>query len=333
MNATAPTQGGLLEAVVPAERRGIERDGVRLLITNRKTGANVHARFRDLPDFLLEGDLLVANDSATLPAALVAKRTTGESVSLHVATMIDRHLWMAEPRAEVLLGEELKLPGGGSVVMIAPARPELPRVWYAWFDLPQPMYAFLAKHGEPIRYGYVSEHFPLADYQTLFAREPGSSEMPSAARPFTPRVVEALRQRGVELVTLTLHCGVSSFETPEQPPMERFAVSHLTADAVNRARNEGRRVVAVGTTALRALESAVHDGNVVASSGWTDLVIDEFHQFRTADGILTGFHDVAATHQRILRAFIDRDALAAAYREAANNGYSQHEFGDVHLLL
>jgi S-adenosylmethionine:tRNA ribosyltransferase-isomerase len=323
----------LLEATSPPERRGIERDAVRLLVTDRAKRTNVHARFFDLPDFLRQGDLLVVNDSATLPAALPAQRANGESVRLHVATMIDRHLWMAEPRAEVLLGEELRLPGGGSAVLIAPVRPELPRLWYAWFDLPQPMYAYLARHGKPIRYGYVTETFPLADYQTIFAREPGSSEMPSAARPFTPRILSALRERGVEIATVTLHCGVSSFEAPELPSTERFTVSNETAEAVNHARDDGRRVVVVGTTALRALESAVQSGKVVASSGWTGLVINGQHPVRTVDGILTGFHDVAATHQWILRAFLDRDELATAYHEAAENGYRQHEFGDIHLIL
>jgi S-adenosylmethionine:tRNA ribosyltransferase-isomerase len=333
MSVAAATPGRLLEATTPPERRGVERDAVRLLVTDRAARTNVHARFFDLPSFLDEGDLLVVNDSATLPAALPAQRVNGESLRLHVATMIDRHLWMAEPRAEVLLGEELRLPGGGSAAMIAPVRPELPRLWYAWFDLPQPMYAYLTMHGAPIRYGYVTESFPLADYQTIFAREPGSSEMPSAARPFTPRVTQALRERGVEFAMITLHCGVSSFEAPEIPSTERFAVSNEAAEAVNRARQEGRRVVAVGTTALRALESAVQNGKVVASSGWTSLVIDDQRPVQTADAILTGFHDVAATHQWILRAFLDRDARATAYREAAENGYRRHEFGDVHLIL
>jgi len=206
-------------------------------------------------------------------------------------------------------------------------------LWYAWFQLPGSMHEYLANTGEPIRYGYMTQRFPIQDYQTMFAHEPGSSEMPSAARPFTPRVVAALHRRGVELATVTLHCGVASFEAPERPASERFNVSHAAARAVNAARRHGRRVIAVGTTVLRALESAVEDGEVIAASGWTDLVIDAQHCVRTIDGILSGFHDSNATHIWALRAFLDRNLLESAYDEAAQHAYYYHEFGDVHLIL
>lgn len=333
MSAATSHAAGLLEATAPPERRGIQRDEVRMLVTERASRSHAHARFLDLPSFLRPGDLLVVNDSATIPAALPATRTTGERIPLHVATMIDSRIWMTEPRARVLCGEELRLPDGGSAVMIAPVDPERPRLWYAWFALPAAMDVYLARFGEPIRYGHVAGHFPLRDYQTMFAREPGSSEMPSAARPFTPRVVNALRERRVDLAAITLHCGVASFEAPERPALERFAVSPAAAKAVNRARRHQRRIIAVGTTVLRALESAVRDGQVVASSGWTDLVIDEHHRIEAADGLLTGFHDATATHLWILRAFLDRDLLDSAYDEAAQGAYYRHEFGDVHLIL
>lgn len=334
MTAAEQFAPALRNATVPPERRGIARDAVRMLVTTRADRAHVHAHFTELPLHVRAGDVLVVNNSATVPAALDARRANGESIRLHVATAIDSRLWLAEPRgAAVLLGEELELPGGGSAALIAPVEPEYPRVWYAWFQLPSPMYEYLARYGEPIRYGYVTERFPLSDYQTIFAREPGSSEMASAARPFTPRIVHALQERGVEIVSVTLHCGVASFEAPERPAMERFSVPFETADAVNRARNEGRRVIAIGTTVLRAMESAESGGAVHAASGWTDLVIDQNHRVQTVDGMLTGFHDTAATHQWILRAFLDRDLLAEAYAEAAAAEYLQHEFGDVHLII
>jgi S-adenosylmethionine:tRNA ribosyltransferase-isomerase len=333
MNAAIALPARLAEAVAPPERRGVERDAVRLLVTDRATRRHAHARFFELPAFMRAGDLLVVNDSATVPAALRAQRPGGQRMMLHVATMLDQRLWLTEPRGTVQGGEQLRLPGGGSAVMLAPVEPEHPRVWYVRFDLPLPMYAFLAAHGEPIRYGYVTESFPLTDYQTIFARTSGSSEMPSAARPFTPRVVRALNARGVEIATLTLHCGVASFEAPERPTIERYAVSLETAEAVNRARREGRRVIAVGTTALRALESARHGSQVVKSAGWTDLIIGESGSVTTADGLLTGFHDAGATHQWIIAAFLDRGTVVAAYAEAAENGYRQHEFGDVHLIV
>jgi S-adenosylmethionine:tRNA ribosyltransferase-isomerase len=328
----APTPE-LLDASAPPERRGIARDAVRMLVTQRTARTHTHARFFELPSFLRSGDLVVVNDSATLPAALAATRVNGESLALHVATKIDSRVWLAEPRAPVLLGEELRLRNGGSAVMIAPVEPEHARLWYVWFHLPLPMYAYLAEAGEPIHYRHVLGRFPLGDFETMFAREPGSSEMPSAARPFTPRVVAALRRHGIELAKVTLHCGVSSFEVPERPAMERFSVSHETAERVNEAKREGRRVIAIGTTALRALESAVPGGKVVAASGWTDLVIDEHHRLMVADGLLTGFHDAAATHPWVLRAFLDRELLDSAYQAAAQEAYYRHEFGDVHLIV
>lgn len=333
MSAAVTRARMLVEATAPAERRGLARDGVRLLVTDRASRRHVHARFTELAAHLRAGDLLVVNDSATLPAALTASRENGEQLLLHVSTKFDERLWMTEPRGTVLLGEELRLPDGGSAVLIAPVDPNRPRVWYAWFQLPSPMNTYLARYGEPIRYAYVTERFPLADYQTIFARVPGSAEMPSAARPFTPRVVADLRAAGVELQTITLHCGVASYEAPERPGPERYAVSHATAEAVNAARNQGRRVIAVGTTALRALESAVHGDGLLAASGWTDLVLDAGHRMRSADGLLTGFHDETATHLWVLRAFLDRELLASAYDEAAEYGYAYHEFGDVHLIL
>jgi S-adenosylmethionine:tRNA ribosyltransferase-isomerase len=323
----------LRNATAPPERRGIARDEVKMLVTDRASGMNYHRSFVDLPAVLRPGDLIVVNDSATIPAALTAERENGERLQLHVATKIDERIWMMEPRDSVLCGEELRLPAGGSVVTIAPVDPEQPRLWYGWFQLPQPMYTYLAEHGMPIHYSYVTEEFPLSEYQTIFAREPGSSEMPSAARPFSARVLHEIHRRGIEIATITLHCGVASFEEPERPPSERFRVPFETAEAVNRARAQRSRVIAVGSTVLRALESSREKNLVIASSGWTDLVIGEGYELQTVDGLLTGFHDRAATHQSILRAVLGRGLLATAYDEAAYEGYYQHEFGDVHLIL
>jgi S-adenosylmethionine:tRNA ribosyltransferase-isomerase len=333
MSAFALPTPSLREAVEPPERRGLARDEVRMLVTDRSTGTHAHVQFAELAAFLRAGDLLVVNDSATLPAAIPALRADGLQLMLHLSTKIDDRIWMTEPRGTVLCGEELQLPHGGSVVTIAPVEPEQPRLWYAWFQLPKPMHEYLARFGAPIRYGYVTQRFPLQDYQTIFARESGSSEMPSAARPFTLRVLHALEQRGVELATITLHCGVASFEEPERPAIERYAVPQATADAINAARKERRRVIAVGTTVVRALESSMQDRALITSRGWTDLVIDERHRMQAVDALLTGFHSGTATHQAILRAFVDPPLLAEAYDVAAEHGYYCHEFGDVHLLL
>lgn len=187
---------GFFAATAPPEYRGIARDGVRMLVTDRRAGSHAHAHFYDLPELLRAGDLLVVNDSATLPAALAARRTNGAEVRVHVSTMIDARLWTVEPRSPVLAGETLTLPGAASVTLLAPVDPGRPRIWYASFRLGAPMYAYLARFGEPIRYAYLDRSYPLCEYQTFFARSIGSSEMPSAARPFTRDVVERLRTRG-----------------------------------------------------------------------------------------------------------------------------------------
>lgn len=332
MTAAPAVSRRLIEATEPPEYRGIARDRVRMLVTNRTTRSHSHAHFYNLPSLLRPGDLLVVNDSATLPAALITTRRDGDVLPLHVSTKIDERLWTVEPRGPVAAGETLQLNGGATATILVSVEPERPRLWYAAFDLGVPMYAYLAQHGTPITYAYIGRAFSLRDYQTFFAREVGSSEMPSAARPFTKEVVSLLRDRGIEIATITLHCGVASFEAPERPGIERFAVSHNAADRVNAARREGRRVIAVGTTVVRALESAATGGGVIASSGWTDLFIDESYEIKTVDALLSGFHDANATHLSMLRAFIDPELLESAYDEAAERGYLCHEFGESHLI-
>ncbi len=323
----------LREAVAPPERRGLARDGVSMLVTRRETGLHEHAQFSDLARFVRPGDLFVVNDSATLPAALRAKRANGDAIAVHVSTMIDDRLWIVEPRGPVHAGERLELDAGADALVLAPLDDDAPRLWYARFRLPLPMHAYLAKVGRPITYKYVDRPYPLSDYQTIFARRPGSAEMPSAGRPFSERVVRSLRRAGARFATLTLHCGVSSFEAPERPGIERFCVPAQTAAHVNAARAAGERVIAVGTTVVRALESSLEDDRVVAAAGWTDLVIGPQNQLRAVDGLITGFHDPAATHLGLLRAFLDSESLAMAYDEAGCAGYFKHEFGDVHAIL
>jgi S-adenosylmethionine:tRNA ribosyltransferase-isomerase len=320
------------EATSPPERRGLTRDGVRLLVSDRAARTHRDATFRDITSFLRPGDLLVANDSATMPAALVARRANGETFALHLSTRIADDLWVAEPRAPVATAERVAL-AGGAATFLAPIDASNPRLWYVGLALTQPVSEMLAQHGAPIRYRYVTEAFPLADYQTLFARVAGSAEMPSAGRPFTRRVLDDLHAAGVALVTVTLHTGVSSPERHERPYREWYDVPAATAAAVNATRLRGGRAIAIGTTVVRALESAVADGEAIASSGWTSLIVTPERGVAVVDGLLTGFHEPQASHLDLLRAFADEPFLARAYDHAIAHGYFWHEFGDVHLLL
>ena len=200
--------------------------------------------------------------------------------------------------------------------------------------MPGPLKAFLARYGAPIRYAHVHGRFPLSAYQTIFASEPGSAEMPSAGRPFTAAVLARLAARGVGVAPIVLHTGVSSLEHDEAPYPERFHVPAATATSVAATRAQGGRVIAVGTTVVRALESAAGaEGAVRAAAGWTDLVLGPERPVRTVDGVLSGFHDAGASHLDLLEAVTGRDVLARAARAASGAGYSRHEFGDVQLLV
>ena len=312
------------------------RDEVRLLAA---TPAGLsHHRFTDLPDLLQPGDLLVVNASATLPASLAA----GGTLRLHLSTPLpgafadDGHeRWVVElrdgtaPYRNGRAGERLPLPGGGVAELLAPYLGGQ-RLWAARLTLPEPLLAYLDHHGDPIRYRHLPEPRPLQDFQTIFAREPGSAEMPSAGRPFSRRVLDALAARGIDVASIVLHCGVSSLERGEAPYPERFRVSAEAAAAVNAA----ERVIAVGTTVVRALESAAaDDGTVEAIEGWTRLVIGPDTGVRVVDGIVTGWHEPDASHLLMLEAIAGRALVERSYEEALAHGYRWHEFGDSHLLV
>jgi S-adenosylmethionine:tRNA ribosyltransferase-isomerase len=323
-----------LEAHVPPEARGLARDQVKLMVTDRRTGAIVHARFSALPEFLRAGDLVVVNISATLPAALAAHRGDGSAVALHLSTHLPGDLWVVEPRTSpVTPGETLSLAAGGRAVMLIPYR-RSGRLWLAHLDLPAPILEYLHRWGRPIAYPYVWGTWPLSMYQTVYAEVPGSAEMPSAGRPFTQGVLEGVREKGVGIATVVLHAGVASPERDEPPYEEFFDVPVATAEAVRAARRNGGRVIAVGTTVVRALESSVDpEGRVVAARGWTDVVVTPERGVRTIDGLLTGLHEPRASHWAMLEAVAGRAVLARSYRAALDAGYLWHEFGDLQLLL
>jgi S-adenosylmethionine:tRNA ribosyltransferase-isomerase len=336
LDFTLPSE---LEAHEPPEARGLARDGVRLLVTSRADDGVTHARFRDLPRLLRRGDLLVVNDSPTLPAALTARRADGTSIALHFSTQLPADVWVVEPRrvTDAAPGEVLALPAGGRVRLLDRYR-DSARLWIARVTLPADVSTYLTRWGRAIAYPYVRGVWPIEAYQTVFARAngkngAGSAEMPSAGRPFSHDVLDRLDRAGVEVVAITLHTGVASLENGESPYEERYEVSSRAAAAVNAARMRGDRVIAVGTTVVRALESAVEsDGGVIASRGWTDLVVTPEYTLRAVDALLTGFHEPKATHLAMLEAVAGRDHLRCAYDAALKGRYLWHEFGDVHLM-
>lgn len=340
-----------LEAGEPPEARGLARDEVRLMLSYCSDDRVIHTRFRALPEFLAPGDLLVINTSGTLNAALAASRADGTPLELHLSTRLPAGVWLVEvrrpegaasaPFPHAVAGEALSLPGGGAVTLHAPyqagdiAPPAGPvRLWAATLRLPEALEAYLQRYGFPIRYGYVRHTWPSSYYQTVYATEMGSAEMPSAGRAFTPELIARLVARGVQVAPLLLHTGVASLEDHEPPYEEFYRVPLDTARLVNAARAAGRRVVAVGTTAVRALESVTDvEGKVHPGEGWTRLVITPERRLRAVDALLTGLHEPRASHLAMLEALAGIEHLRICYGEALRAGYLWHEFGDLHLIL
>jgi S-adenosylmethionine:tRNA ribosyltransferase-isomerase len=330
------------EASSPPEERGLARDEVRLL-TATPSGV-AHTLFRELPELLEPGDLVVVNTSATLPARIEARRADGVVVRLHVSTQLDDGDWVVELRRPDNSGPDLgaepgtvlELPGGVRLRLLEghpdPARPS--RLRRARPAPSVPITAYLPAHGRPIGYRYLAGDFPLADRQNVWATEPGSAEMASAGRPFSADVVVRLVARGVVVAPLVLHTGVSSPELHEPPYPERFAVPETTARLVRATRAAGGRVVAVGTTVTRALETAAGDDGVVrAASGWTSLVLGPDRPARVVTGLVTGLHAPEASHLQLLEAVAGPALVARAYEEAVAERYLWHEFGDSMLFL
>lgn len=333
-----------LSARVPVEQRGpgLERDAVRLLVS-RGTAVSHHS-FRELPRLLRAGDLLVVNTSPTLAAA-VDGRIGHARVVVHFSTRGDDGRWAVElrdpdgkgttrARAGGPAGTEVRLPGGGLLVLEEAVSG---RLWWARVRGGE-VIGLLREHGRPIRYSYTERDQPLSVYQTVFALPSpdgsGSAEMPSAARPFTARLVAELVSRGVQFAPVTLHTGVASAEAHEPPYPERFSVPEASARLINAVRAGDGRVLAVGTTAVRAVESAAGpDGVVRARAGWTDLVVTPERGVRVVDGLLTGLHEPEASHLLMLEAVAGRAAIDRGYQEALRRHYLWHEFGDLHLLL
>ena len=335
-----------LEAHEPPEARGLPRDGVRLLVSHRSDDRVVHANFPDLPDHLRAGDLVVLNTSGTLAAALDGRLADGTPVAVHLSGRLPGGLSLLELRRPGVAGttpmsddvpdRHVTLPGGASADLLSRFPPDSgTRLWVANLRLPAgPVAPWLAGHGRPIRYAYVERSWPLAAYQTVYATEPGSAEMPSAGRPLTPEILTALVAKGVAIAPLLLHTGVSSPESHEPPFPEWYRVPATTARRVNETRAAGGRIVAVGTTVVRALETVADDAGLAhPGEGWTETIITPARGVRLIDGLLTGWHEPGASHLAMLEAIAGRRHLEVAYAAALRSGYLWHEFGDSHLLL
>jgi S-adenosylmethionine:tRNA ribosyltransferase-isomerase len=338
-------------ATEPPEAGGGGRDEVRLLVA--EPARMHHLRFRDLPSRLEPGDLVVVNTSATSPSATDGRRADGREVTVHLSGPhpAEDGTWLIElrrpdgtgPMLDAVRDETITLGDGTelrllepheSVMVGAPRRSRRPRLWRSAARGHEPLDRILERTGRPVSYGHLAGRWPLRAHQTVFGREPGSAEMVSAARPFTHELVTDLAVRGVAVAPVRLHTGVSSLERDEAPPAERFAVPAATARLAAHARAHGGRVVAVGTTVTRALESALDpEGRVVARDGWTDLVLGPSRPARLVTGLVTGWHGPDASHLLLLEAVAGAGLVRRAYEAALGEAYRWHEFGDSCLFL
>jgi S-adenosylmethionine:tRNA ribosyltransferase-isomerase len=261
--------------------------------------------------------------------------STSLPAGLHLVELREPHGAASVPFTGGAPGQRLLLPGAAEVELLARWSGGN-RLWVANVDLPssQDLVSYLRAEGHPIRYSHITRPWPLSAYQTTYGAEPGSAEMPSAGRAFTPEVFTALITRGVAVAPITLHTGVSSPEADEAPYPEPYRVPPSTAALVNHTKSRGGRVIAVGTTVVRALETVADDtGTAHPGQGWTELVVTPARGVRVVDGLLTGWHEPRASHLALVETVAGRDLLERSYAAAVDNGYRWHEFGDLHLVL
>lgn len=336
-----------LECALPSELRNLERDEVRLLVSHYQTDEISHHQFKNLVDVLIPGDVLVVNTSGTLKAALDAKNKQGQELKVHISNSLEKNQYLIELRTnntegskrfnDAKEGDTLQLKNGGTIKLIAPyykAEINHLQLWIADLNLEISLKNYLNQFGNPIKYSYNKAVYPQSYYQTVFANEMGSAEMPSAGRAFSPELVLQLILKGIQIVPILLHTGVASLEINEKPYDEFYQIPEFSAQQINQARKEGRRIIAVGTTAIRAIETLAHpNGYMEAGSGWTNVFITPERGLHVTDGLITGFHEPKASHLLMLETLSGRAHLDVSYTAAIEAEYLWHEFGDLHLLL
>lgn len=332
-----------LNASAPPERRGIRRDYVKLMVLDRQTGQTSHSMFYHLEQFLKPGDLFVLNSSRTIPAVLHAKWIRGEQllqdqVEVRLARRIDETSWEALLVAEGgQMSDQLIFSQKLQAQITKTDHP--PFVSLSFSQSGDQLYDLFYRLGEPIRYEYIDYPWSLDYYQTVFANAPGSVEMPSAGRAFSWELLFKLKCKGVKIAFIQLHTGLSYLldDRWHQDPRdhyEEFFLSQETAEMIQSTKEQGGRVIAVGTTVVRSLESAVDPtGQISPKSGWTNLKIDSSYSLKVVDGLLTGLHEPEASHLELLAAFVPEDLLLRSYQEAIDCQYLWHEFGDMNLIF
>lgn len=329
-----------LNAKEPPERRGIRRDYVKMMVLDKTTGQTNHTQFYHLDRYLKKGDLLVLNASRTVPAVLKSqKEMDGTEVEIRLAHRKNESIWEALPvSGTVKKGDVIRFSPTLTATIIEQSD-ETPFVLLAFNLCCSSLFNQIYRLGEPVRYEYIQEPWNLDYYQTVFATIPGSVEMPSAGRAFSWELLFRLQKKGVKIAYITLHTGLSyllddKWHKGPDTNFENYEVPKETAEMILETKRSGGKVIAVGTTVVRTLETVAREkGILLAASGWTNLYITENTKLEVCDGLITGMHEPEASHLQLLSAFVDREKLYDAYTDAIQQRYLWHEFGDMNLIL
>ena len=345
INFTLPDE---LRAKKPPELRGINHDHVRLFVIDRNNRMTYHSAFNHLSDFLRRGDLLIFNSSRTLPASLkTINYKAQQNLEVRLAEHLPDDCWLVlflyqnknHFHSNLKPGLRIEFASGLSATIIE-RNIHNPRLWKIKFSANGPeLINIFYQIGKPIHYGYISAPLPLEYFLTVFAKDPVSSEMPSAGRAFTWKMLFDLKNKGIDTAFLTLHTGLSSYmngdpNAGQLVAEEEYFISESTADKIetNKARNG--RIVAVGTSVVRVLEScAIQTGKVLPGHAYTSPRMTEGHKLKIADGLITGFHEPEASHLDLLSAFLSPSLIKKSYEEAIEKNYLWHEFGDLCLII
>lgn len=332
-----------LHASLPPERRGIRRDHVKCMVLDRQTGATAHTQFQSIDSYLEAGDLLVLNASRTIPAVFQVDWKRNNSllqtrIEIRLARRVDENTWEALMVAVgIQLGDECIFSPSLQATVISFA--DSPLVTLQFSQSGNHLLEAFYTLGEPVRYEYIHQPWDLDYYQTVYGTVPGSVEMPSAGRAFSWELLLKLQRKGVRIAYIQLHTGLSyllddlSHLDPKKHA-EEYMVPIRTVQEIEQTKQRGKKVIAVGTTVVRALETAIDKhGNSIPQTGWTKLHITADTKLRVVDGLITGFHEPEASHLDLLSSFVDPPLLLQAYQEAINLQYYWHEFGDMNLIL
>jgi len=324
-----------------AQRPSPVRDESRLMVLDRRTGDIKHRTFRDLTDFLTSKDILVLNDTWVIPARLYGKKITGGKVEILLLRRILDDAWEAlvNPSKRVGIGTKLLFGGGrlqGEVIERTEAGSKVINFKYKgdFWDL-------LSELGETPLPPYIKEKIEDVErYQTVYAKKKGASAAPTAGLHFTEKLLSRIKEKGIKTTFVTLHTGLATFRPVKtefikhhKMHKEYYEVSVDAAQAINKAKKEGGRVIAVGTTTVRVLETSHHDGKVIEGKGDTELFIYPGYKFKVVDAIITNFHFPKSTLLMLVSAFANRKHIFKAYEEAIHKKYRFYSFGDAMLIL